>query len=92
LAFYKAYQPLLTLNIEAYAGALALKGAELSLADITQEVATHTAQLAKMEEQLQGSVNLGLIQVNCNKVSCQNSRPGRRICETVIFYILSLGV
>lgn len=67
------YQPLLTLNVEAYVGALTLKGAELTLAEITQEVATHTAQLAKMEEQLQGSVNLGLIQVNCNKVSRQRA-------------------
>jgi hypothetical protein len=69
LAFYKAYQPLLVLNVEAYVGALALKGTDLSLAEITQEVSLHLAQLATMEEQLQGSVNLGLIQVNCNKVS-----------------------
>lgn len=68
LAFYNTYQPLLTLNVEAYVGALALKGTELSLAEISQEVATHTAQLAAMEEQLHGSISLGLIQVNCNKV------------------------
>jgi hypothetical protein len=55
--------------VEAYVGALALKGTDLSLAEITQEVSLHLAQLATMEEQLQGSINLGLIQVNCNKVS-----------------------
>lgn len=75
LAFYKAYQPLLVLNVEAYVGALALKGTDLSLAEITQEVALHTAQLATMEEQLQGSINLGLIQVNCNKVSVGMAYP-----------------
>jgi len=68
LAFYSSYRPLLTLNVEAYVGALALKGTDLSLAEISQEVATHTAQLAAMEEQLHGSISLGLIQVNCNKV------------------------
>lgn len=54
-------------------GALALKGNDLSLAEITQEVSMHTAQLATMEEQLQGSVNLGLIQVNCTKVGWQEA-------------------
>lgn len=75
LAYYKAYQPLLNLNVEAYVGALALKGTDLSLAEITQEVSTQTAQLATMEEQLQGSVNLGLVQVNCTKVGRHKQQP-----------------
>jgi hypothetical protein len=73
LVFYTAYQPLLTLNVEAYVGALAMKGTDLSLAEISQEVSMHTAQLAVLEEQLQGSVNLGLVQVNCNKVGAQHA-------------------
>lgn len=63
-----AYEPLLALNTDAYVGALAIKGTGLSLADITREVAVHTADLATMGECLQGSVCLGLVQVNCNKV------------------------
>jgi hypothetical protein len=78
LAFYKAYQPLLALNVDAYVGALAMRGTDLSLADITKEVALHTAQLASMEEQLQGSVWLGLVQVNCNKVGRGRSQPAHR--------------
>jgi hypothetical protein len=61
------------LNVEAYVGALAMKGTDLSLAEISQEVSMHTAQLAAMEEQLQGSVNLGLVQVNCNKVGAEHA-------------------
>lgn len=91
LAYFKAYQPLLNLNVETYVGALALKGTELSLAEITQEVSTQTAQLATMEEQLQGSVNLGLIQVNCTKVgkhmctsSTQTQQQGAATCERLL--------
>lgn len=68
LAFMRTYQPLLTLDVEQYVAALAQKGPDLSLTEITQEVAKHTAELATMEEQLQGSTNLGLVQINCNKV------------------------
>lgn len=54
--------------MDAYVGALAIKGAELSLAEISREVGQHTAELAAIEEALAGSVCLGLVQVNCNQV------------------------
>ncbi|WIA11828.1 hypothetical protein OEZ85_011917 [Tetradesmus obliquus] len=68
LAKYAAYEPLLTLNVEAYVEALAAKGTELGLADISREVASHSAELAHMEEHLLPTVCLGLVQVNCMKV------------------------
>jgi hypothetical protein len=68
LAKYAAYEPLLTMNVEAYVEALAAKGTELGLADISREVATHSAELAHMEEHLLPTVCLGLVQVNCLKV------------------------
>lgn len=71
LAKYAAYEPLLTLSVEAYVEALAAKGTELGLADISREVASHSAELAHMEEHLLPTVCLGLVQVNCMKV-CMN--------------------
>jgi hypothetical protein len=68
LAKYAAYEPLLTMNVEAYVEVLAAKGTELGLADISREVATHSAELAHMEEHLLPTVCLGLVQVNCMKV------------------------
>ncbi|KAF6265909.1 dynein heavy chain 2 [Scenedesmus sp. NREL 46B-D3] len=68
LAKYAAYEPLLTMSVEAYVDVLAAKGTELGLADISREVASHSAELAHMEEHLLPTVNLGLVQVNCMKV------------------------
>jgi hypothetical protein len=67
LAKYAAYEQLLSMNVEAYVEALAAKGTELGLADISREVASHSAELAHMEEHLLPTVCLGLVQVNCMK-------------------------
>lgn len=67
MEFYRAHEALLALNVDAHVGALALRGAELSLADVTSEVAAQSATLSAMAEQLQSSVNLGLVQLNCTK-------------------------
>ena len=66
---YKPYEYLLTLNVDAYVDQLAGKGSELSLAEVKGEVMCHLAELQAMEEQLPISITLGLVQVNCGKVS-----------------------
>ena len=66
---YKPYEYLLTLNVDAYVDQLGGKGSELSLAEVKGEVMCHLAELQAMEEQLPISITLGLVQVNCGKVS-----------------------
>lgn len=68
LAQYAAYEPLLAMHVESYVDSIAAKGTEVSLVEVSKEVAMHSAELAYMEENLLATVCLGLVQVNCMKV------------------------
>lgn len=69
LAQYGSYRALLALDLDAYVGKMAAQGSELNLADISKEVTRQMNELAYMEENLIPAVNLGLLHVNCVKVS-----------------------
>jgi hypothetical protein len=62
----KAYVPLLALDIDAYVTDLAAR--QPSLEELAKEVTAHSLELTAMEEHLEGTVNLGLVQISCSKV------------------------
>eukprot|EP00878_Enallax_costatus_P016966 GHUV01017809.1.p1 GENE.GHUV01017809.1~~GHUV01017809.1.p1 ORF type:complete len:1283 (+),score=439.89 GHUV01017809.1:87-3935(+) len=68
LGQYSTYNGLLNVDVESYVQRFAAQGVDLSLADISKEVANQIAELSYMEENLLPTVNLGLVQVNCVKV------------------------
>eukprot|EP00775_Hariotina_reticulata_P004794 gene4794-5043_t len=66
LAQYKAHAPLLALDVDAHVADLTAK--QPGLAELAEKVTAHSLELTAMEEHLEGTVNLGLVQISCSKV------------------------
>lgn len=82
LALYGSYNDLLTLDVEAFVEGFAAQGGDINLADVSKEVARQVAELAYMEDNLLPTVNLGLLQVNCVKVSCLCIKSALPACRS----------